>query len=321
MHSMLNPKPTDDPHDFVVVAPNVVRVAPADEELFNLLQEAARRSSNPQTRTGSDFPAGAPVPPVDTTFRPAAVNDVKVPGERRSIGTSAVRSFTALLLAACIGVAAIAWQSSGNVAKQIIAKWAPKFILTSLLPALGNPGLPEQPSPPTVQVSAAKAAPPQPAPPAQAAAEGVAPAAAAPESAVLLESMARELASARQEIDQLKASQEQMSREMAKSSQAKAYEAKASLAKASQIKASQTKASEQNLRPRISALPPRSVAAPVRRPMPPSYPPPQAAAPVLPQAPAPYVPRQPEPPPQATAQPQAEPELSPVPRPPMPVLR
>jgi hypothetical protein len=60
----------------------------------------------------------------------------------------------------------------------------------------------------------------------------------------------------------------------------------------------------------------------VRRPLPPSYPPPQAtAAPVLPPAPAPYVPRQPEPPPQATAQPQAEPELSPVPRPPMPVLR
>jgi hypothetical protein len=80
MHSTLNPKPTDDPHDFVVVAPNAVRVAPADEELSNLLQEAARRSSNPQTRTGSDFPAGAPVPPVDTTFRPAAVNDVKVPG-------------------------------------------------------------------------------------------------------------------------------------------------------------------------------------------------------------------------------------------------
>ena len=292
MHSTLNPKPTDDPHDFVVVAPNAVRVAPADEELFNLLQEAARRSSNPQTRTGSDFPAGAPVPPVDTTFRPAAVNDVKVPGERRSIGTSAVRSFTALLLAACIGVAAIAWQSSGNVAKQIIAKWAPKFILTSLLPALEKPELPAQPNPTTVQAAAANTAPPQPAPPALTAPEGVAPTTAAlsPGMPQLLQSMARDLATAGQEIEQLKASQEQMSRDIAK-------------------------APVQNLRPKISAPPPRSAAAPARKPMP-LFPPPQsAAASTLPQAAAPSVPQQPEPQPQATAQPQAEP----VPRPPMPV--
>jgi hypothetical protein len=80
-----------------------------------------------------------------------------------------------LLLAACIGVAAIAWQSSGNAAKQIIAKWAPKFILTSLLPALEKPGLPAQPNPPTVQAAAANTAPPPPAPLAQTAPEGVAP--------------------------------------------------------------------------------------------------------------------------------------------------
>ncbi len=313
MHSTQNPQQADphaDPHDDVLVA----RI---DEELSKLAHDAMPDPLDPKTHMGSDFPAGPAVPPVDTTFRPAAVNQ----GLRPSFGVRAIRAFVGFLLAVCIGVAGVVWQAYGDAAKQMIARWTPQLVATSSPPP-ENPGLPEQPNPPAVQANAAKAAPPQPAPPAQAAAEGVAPAAAAPESAVLLESMARELASARQEIDQLKASQEQMSREMAKSSQAKAYEAKASLAKASQIKASQTKASEQNLRPRISALPPRSVAAPVRRPMPPSYPPPQAAAaPVLPQAPAPYVPRQPEPPPQATAQPQAEPELSPVPRPPMPVLR
>jgi hypothetical protein len=295
MHSTLNPKPTDDPHDFVVGAPNAVRVAPADEELSNLLQEAARRFSNPRTHTGSDFPAGAPVAPVDTTFRPAAINDVQVPGERGSIGKSAVRAFTALLLAACIGVAAIAWQSSGNVAKQIIATWAPKFILTSLLPALENQGLPAQR--PTVQAAAANTAPPQPAPPAQTAPEGVAPTTAAlsPGEPQLLQSMARDLATAGQEIEQLKASieqlkasQEQMSRDIAK-------------------------APVQNLRPKISALPPRSV--PARKPMPPFPPPQSAAASTLPQAGAPSVPQQSEPQPQATAQPQTEP----VPRPPMPV--
>ena len=318
MHSTQNPQQVDphaDPHDDVLVA----RI---DEELSKLAHDATRDPLDPQTHMGSDFSAGAAIPPVDTTFRPAAVNHVQAPRLRPSFGVRAMRGFVGFMLAVCIGVAGVVWQAYGDAAKQMIARWTPQLVATSSPPP-ENPGLPEQPNPPAVQANAAKAAPPQPAPPAQAAAEGVTPAAAAPESAVLLESMARELASARQEIDQLKASQEQMSREMAKSSEAKAkaYEAKASLAKASQIKASQTKASEPNLRPRISALPPRSVAAPVRRPMPPSYPPPQAAAPVLPQAPAPYVPRQPEAPAQATAQPQAEPELSPVPRPPMPVLR
>jgi hypothetical protein len=293
MHSTLIPKPIDDPDDFVVVAPNVVRVVPADEELSKLLQEAARRSSNPQTRTGSDFP---PVPPVDTTFRPAVVNNVQVPGDRPSIGKSAVRAFTGFLLAASIGVAAIAWQTSGNLAKQLIAKWAPQFILTSLLP-LEKPRLPAQPSPHTVQAAEAKTAPPQPAPPAQTAPEGVAPTTAAlsPGEPQLLQSMAGDLATVGQEVEQLKASikqlkasQEQMSRDIAK-------------------------ASEQNLRPKTSAPPPRSAAAPARKPMPPFPPPQAAAAPTLPQAAS--VPQQPEPQPQATAQPQAEP----APRLPMPV--
>jgi hypothetical protein len=294
MHSILKPKPTDDPHDVLLVAPDLVQVAPADQELSNLLHDAARHLSAAQTQTESDRPADPPIPPVDTTFRPA-VNNVHVPHDRASIGRRAARALTGFLLVACIGAAAIAWQSSGNVAKQIIGKWAPKFILT-LLP-LENPGLPEQPTQPAVQASAAKAAPSQSAPPARIP-EGVAQTAAvSPESALSRQSMARDLATVGQEIEQLKASidqlkagQEQMSRDIAK-------------------------ASEQNMRPKISAPPPRSAAAPARKPMPP-YPPPQAAAaPASPQAAAPSVPRQLEPQPQATAQPQAEP----VPRPPMPV--
>jgi hypothetical protein len=298
MHSTLNQKQTDDPHDILVVAPDVVVVAPADKELSKLAHDALRYPSDPQTHTGSDSSAGPAVPPVDTTFRPAAVNNVQVPGGRR-----AVRALTGFLLAACIGGAAFAWQSYGDAARQIIARWAPRLVMTSSTP-MENPGPAEQPSQPTVQASAAKAAAtPQPAPPTQTAPEGVAPSAAAlsPESAQLLQSMARDLATAGQEIeqlkasiDQLKASQEQMSRDVAK-------------------------ASEQNLRPRMSASPPRSAAAPARKPMPPFRPSQAAAAPPLPQAAAPSAPRQPEPPPQATAQPQVGPELSSVPRPPMPV--
>jgi hypothetical protein len=312
MHSTLKPKQTDDPHDIVVVAPDVVQVAPADEELSNLLHDAARHLSDAQTRTGSDVPAGAAVPPVDTTFRPSAVNDVLVPGHLWSMGRGAIRAFTALLLAACIGVAAFAWRSWGDAAEKKIAQWATQLVLTASLPP-EKPGLSAQPAAPAVQADAATAAPPQPAPPAQTAAEGVAPSAAAvsAESAQLLQSMARDLASVGQEIgqlkasiEQLKASQQQLSREIAKASEAKSSEAKAS---------------EQSLRPRISAPLPRSATAPARKPMPSPPPPQAAAAPTLPQAAAPSVPRQGEPQPQATAQPQAE-QLSSVPRPPMPLL-
>jgi hypothetical protein len=300
MHSTLNPKQNDDPHDVLVVAPDVVPVAPTDEELSKLAH-TLRHPSNPQTRTGSDLPAGPMVPPVDTTFRPA-VNDVQVPGRQRAIGGRAARAFTAaLLLAGCTGVAAIAWQSYGDAAKQMIAQWAPQRVLTSLLP-LEKPALPAQPTPPAVEAATANAAPPQPAPVAQTAPEGVAPTAAAPsvESAQSLRSMAHDIASVGQEIEQLKASIEQL--------------------KASQQQMSRdiAKASEQNLRPKISAPPPRSAAARARKPMPPLPPPQAAAAHTLPQAAAPYVPRQPEPQPQAT-QPQADPELASVPRPPMPV--
>ena len=306
MHSTLNPKQTD-PHDVLVVAPDIVLVARADKEFSNPAHDAMSRPSEPQTSAGSGVSAGPSVPPVDTTFRAAAVDNVQVRGGRSSIGRRAARAFTGFLLAGCIGVAAIAWQSYGDAAKQIIASWTPQFVLTSS-PPLENPGLPEQPNPPAIQASAAKAAPPQPT------AEGVAPTAAAlsPESAQSLQSMAGDLATVGQEIkqlkasiEQLKASQQQMSRDIAKTSETKA----------SETKASETKASEQNLRPRISALPPRSAAAPARKPMPP-FPPPQAAAtPALPQAAAPSVPRQPELQPQPTAQPQDEPVL----RPPMPV--
>jgi hypothetical protein len=297
MHSTQNPKQTDDPHDVLVVAPDTVLVAPTDEELSKLAR-TLRHPSNSQTRTGSDLPAGSTVPPIDTTFRAAVVRDVQVTGEQPSIGRRVLRAFTYLLLLACIGVAVIGWQSYGDAAKRFITKWASQLALTSS-PLPESSLLPEQPNPPTIQASAANAAPPQPAPAAQTTPEGVAPTATAlsPESGQLLQSMAGDLAAAGQEIkelkasiEQLKARQEQMSRDIAK-------------------------ASEQNLRPKISAPAPRSAAVPPRKLMPPFPPPPAAATPTLPQAAAPSAPRQPEPQPQATASPEAEPVL----RPPMPV--
>jgi hypothetical protein len=311
MHSTLKPRQTDDPHDIVVVVPDPVPVAPADEELSKLLHQAAARfRSDTQTRASSDVAADAAIPPVDTTFRPA-VNDV-LAGKNRSMGKRAVRAFAALVLAACIGGAGMAWRYHGDAAKLIIAKWTPQFIMTALL-------APEKPAP-VAQPDVANAAPPQPARPAQAAAaETVAPSAASSsDSAQLLQSMARDLASAGQEIEQLKASveqlkasQQQMSRDLAKASDVKT----------SDVKASEIKPSEQNLRPRRPAPPPRSAAVPVRQPLQ-TYPPRQAvAAPASPSPAAPYPPpRQLESQPQTIAEPPAaDPELASVPRPPMPL--
>jgi hypothetical protein len=302
MQATLTPKQSDDPHDVLVVAPDAVRVAPSDEELSDLLHQAARYRSDTQTNDASDFPAGPMAPPFDT-FRPASVNDVLGSGDRRSMAGRAVRAFIALLLAACIGVAAVAWKSYGDVVIKQIAKLTTQVALTSSLPP-EKPALVAQPAVPAVRADAANAASPQPAPLAQTAPEAVAPAAAAPssaESAQLLQSMARDLASVGQEVEQLKASiaqlnasQQQMSRDIAR-------------------------ASAQNSRPGISAPPPRSAAARARKPMPPLPPTQAAGASTSPQTAAPYALRQPEPPPQATGQPQADPELSSIPRPPMPV--
>lgn len=313
MHSTLTAKPGDDPHDVLVVAPDAVRVAPSDEkELSSLLHQAARHRSH--TLAASDIAVGH-VPPVDTTFRPGSVNDVRVPGGRRSTAARALRGFMALLLAACIGVAAVGWKAYGEVAKRQIAKWTTQFALTSSLTS-EQPASAAQPAPPAAPADAADAASQPPAPPAQAAAEAVAPAAApSADQAPSLQSMARDLASVTQQveqlkvsIDELKASQQQMSRDLAKASEVKA----------SEVKAPEVKPSEANPRPRIAAAPPRAVAARVRKPAP-SYPPPQALLPPMPQQ-APYVPRQTEPQPQfAVEPPQPDPELTSVPRPPMPL--
>jgi hypothetical protein len=217
---------------------------------------------------------------------PAAVNNVQAPGDRPWFGRPAVRGFVGLLLAACIGVAAY-----DDAAKQIIAKWAPQIVPTSSLP-LENPGPPSQPTPPVVQADAAMASPSQPAPLAIGQPEGVAPAAALfPESAQLLQTMARDLATVKQENEQLKASIEQLKTNQEQMNRDNVRAAEQFKASQEQMARDITKASEQNLRPKISAPPPRPTATPRRKPAP-IHPSPQAGDQ-----------------PQDTLQPQAEPRL------------
>src|SRR6478752_7482013 len=131
------------------------QLARLEEQLSKLGRSAARPASEPTRRS---------------TFRPA------VPGDRPSLGGWALRGFTGFLLAACIGVAVVAWWRSDH----------------------GD---------------AAKAAPPQPVPLAQTAPPPAA--ALSPELTQLLQSIARDFVTMGQGIEQLKASQEQMARDNA----------------------------------------------------------------------------------------------------------
>ena len=247
MDTTLDQKQTDPRH---------VLTARADEELAHAYSQI--------TRAGEEIArAEEQLSKLERAGRRAGA------AKRPSRGGRAVRGLIGLMLAACICVAAVVWHSPyGDAARQVVASWAPQLVAIASLP-LEKPGLPAQPNPPAVQ-AAAKAAPPQPAPPAQSAADDVAPAPAAaalsPDLTQLLQSVARDVAAMGQSIEQIKASQERMARDHVNA---------VDLLRASQeqmarviAKTSEAKNSEQNPRPKISAPPPRPIAAPARKPAP-----------------------------------------------------
>jgi hypothetical protein len=316
MQSPLQPKPMDDPHDTVVIPPDAVRVAPSDDEISDLLREAARQHSGAQARTEPDHMAESELPPLDASFRPTAVNDHLAPRRGRI-----ARAIATLILAGCVGAAAMAWQGSGYAAKKLVAKWLPQFALTTSLP-WDKVGLGAESAPAADESAAADATPPATA--AQAVTQTAA-APAAPESAASnttgqpsdpgpsLPSMARDLASVSQQVEalkasiaELKASQQQMARELAKASE-KASEQNTH-AKSSSPPARATTASTR--KPAPPYLPSSATTASTNRPSPPNSPAQAGAPPAVPQTVQPFAPRQVEPLPS-----QAEP----VPRPPLPV--
>ena len=134
-------KATDDPHDFVVVPSDQVRVAPSgaeavapsDAEITGLLRAAARHRSESGGSETPDQSASAPMPAVDTTFRATAVNS-NVRPRGTSFARRAMRAMVAFLLAICIGAAVLGWQTFGYTAKKAMLKWMPKFALTASLP-------------------------------------------------------------------------------------------------------------------------------------------------------------------------------------------
>ena len=201
---------------------------------------------------------------------------------RSSRGKPALRGFIGLLLTACICIAAFVSQSYGETARLMIARWAPQLgPASSLTP--GAPKLAAQESPPAVQVAAADEAVSQLPPPAQTAPQDAAAAPIPPEVTQLLQTMARDLANVRQEVEQLKTSQQELARENAgiaeqlKASQEQLTRAIASVSE--QLRSKPPAATSAA----ASATPPRSVATPPRKPvstLPPTQARAQARAPV-----------------------------------------
>ncbi len=322
MPSTLNRKPADDPHDFVVVPPDHVQVAPSDDEISDLLRAAARQRAESQG-SKSDASESSAAPAVDTTFRPSDVNHDLL-GRRRTFGRRLIRAFAALLLAACVGAAAVAWQASGYAFKKVALKWLPKAAVSTTLP-LEKLGIIPSSTPPEEETAKAEADPQQTAATTPPVAETIAAKAAAETSQPLdaapsMQSMARDLANVSQEVETLKATiaelkdgQQQMARELAKANE---------------------KANELNARAKLTSVQPHPPAPPARKPVPAYAPsPPISAAPAYRQPP-PYPPTQaaaqPGPAPQSVQPyPQAYPQTLPpppadtglvtAPRPPLPV--
>jgi hypothetical protein len=279
-----------DPHDMFVIEPDVVLAARSDAP------EPQRREPNLRALV-SEISAGvaaqAAAPKVDTSFRSVA-------SEKRR-GRWLSRFITVFLFALLSAVGAAAWQRYGDRAQATIAMAAPLLGLPSLQATSAPAGTP----------AVAEATPDQATAPAEAATPpadvAAASAPASPDQTQQIQSLTRDLAAMGQQVEQLKASIAEL-----KAGQ----EQVAHDAKAADAKASEAKAFEQNMRAKVSALPPRPPAAPVRKPKP-YVPPVASAAPLLPPPGAPgSAPVQiaPPPPPPVSAAPQAD-----VPRPPMPV--
>lgn len=150
----------------------------------------------------------------DAAHPPSAGPPSAGPRPQSPPGRPALRVIVGLLLAVCIVVAALALQSSyGAGAKLVVARWTARLVST--LPS-ENPPVPAQPALSTVQVAAAEATPPQATPLPQTAPQAPTTTAAPPDQTELLQTMARDLANLEQNIEQLKANQQQIVRDSSK---------------------------------------------------------------------------------------------------------
>src|SRR5205085_7295114 len=114
----------------------------ADKVLADIKRDTLSGASDKNPNVGPGVATGAPAPAVDTTFRATATDKIQTSGERPSAGSWTSRAAVAFVFALCSALAAAAWQHYGHTAKQMMADWAPPFVLAAS-PASEKTGLTE----------------------------------------------------------------------------------------------------------------------------------------------------------------------------------
>ncbi len=264
--------------------PDAVLSARADDRLAHAYEQIARADEQLARVTAKLSRIEA-----DTTRRPAAGHD-----PHRSSGNTASRVLIALAVAACIGGAAFATHPShGEAARGVMAPWLQSYMSTSWMSA-SKPSAPAQPGSSPIRLAAVGTDPLQ-AVPVVPDAPSSPPANPAPPSGEMmqtLQTMAHDLATVQQGIEQLKANQAQIAADNARAIE--------------QIRANQ----DQLRQAFASAEPPpaKPLAQPARTkpPLPPGAPRPVASAAHQPPAAAP----KPLPPPPVRARPRVPPGQS-----------
>jgi hypothetical protein len=134
-------------------------------------------------------------------------------GPRRpSRSRPVLRASIALLLTAGICAAAFAWHSYGETVRPMIAQWSPQLAMALPQPLEASKLAAGR----TVRLAAAEAIGSQLQSSTQASQQDAAASPLPPETTQLLETLARDLANVRQEIEQIKAGQEALTRESAR---------------------------------------------------------------------------------------------------------
>lgn len=210
-----------DPHDVIVA------------QLRDLAPRLAHDPSELDTTPAALDEASEP------SLRAAPVNDntgdIGNPAPRARSG----RGVVLVLLTVCAGgVAAAAWHSYGGEAKQRLSHFVPQLLPSALVPTqnastaqsqdttsqIAEPSPADNGAPVQEAGTAVPATPPQPVTTAAtpAATSSAAQAAPSSELAQSIETMAREISSLKQTVEQLQAGQQQLSRDVAKITEQKA---------------------------------------------------------------------------------------------------
>ena len=201
---------------------DLAQVARAEEALSRLARHAVRNAPDRRLVLASDFCAAPAIPKVDPTMRPVCSNNEQSSFRKSISSRAATQILLPMLLMAGLGVAAtLGWQWYGNSTQEMVPSLSPQPTESSAQSGDANPPIgpafAAQAGGPAVPAADGEAAQ-QSSTAAQTASDAIvsAPVTTPSEVSEQLQTMARDLATLQQRIEQLNAGQEQMRRTIAR---------------------------------------------------------------------------------------------------------